>query len=195
MMRLQSLRWRVATFYALLLVGTIAAVAVVLTVQLSQILFEAAQARIDSVGADIDAQIGRNGLVGTFGEGLQIDQAFALPGNLDHWASPTTFVEIDTPAGYQLGKSTNMGSASFLPGPFPRPGPLFYRDEQARGLGHVLVRDELLQYPGVSLNIKVGESMAIFDATLARTRTLLALAVLLAAILVAVGSYALATRV
>ncbi len=47
------------------------------------------------------------------GEAFPIDEQLALPGNLEHWASPTTYVEVDNARGYTLGKSSNMGSVTF----------------------------------------------------------------------------------
>jgi len=56
---LRSLRWRIATFYALLLLGAIAVVAIVLVVQLRTILLDEARAKVDLVGTDI-AALARN---------------------------------------------------------------------------------------------------------------------------------------
>jgi two-component system OmpR family sensor kinase len=191
--RFDSLRWRIATFYALLLVGVIAVVAVVLTVQLRAILLDAAQARIDSIGGDIIEQVDRSGLSGTFGEGFQFDESNSLQGDLDHWASPTTYLEMDSPVGYLLGKSSNMGGERFAPTPMSRPRAVFYTDEEVPELGHILVRTQILDARS-GIVIKIGESLTIYDSTLAQVRTLLAVVVVLAAGAVAAGSYALASR-
>jgi signal transduction histidine kinase len=191
--RFESLRWRIATFYGLLLVGVIAIVAVVLTVQLRAILLGAAQQRIESIGNDIIEQVDRSGVTGTFGEGFQFDQTLSLQENLDHWASPTTFLEMDNANGYPLGKSSNMGGERFAPTPLAAPRPAFYTNENVPELGHVLVRTQILD-PRSGIVIKIGESLAIYDATLDRVRALLAVVVVLAAVVVAAGSYALASR-
>jgi heavy metal sensor kinase len=68
-----------------------------------------------------------------------------------------------------------------------------YRVEQRPQLGTVLVRDELIMYPGVELIVQVGESLQIFDDTLARIRILLAIVLALAVIVVGVGSFAIAS--
>jgi signal transduction histidine kinase len=191
--RFSSLRWRIATFYALLLVGVIAIVAVVLTVQLRSILLDAARTRVDSIGEDIVQQLVRSAPTGPFTDNGTIQQELTSPGNLDHWASPTTYVEVDTLDGYPYGKSTNMGIAVLGRSPLPRPGPVLYSIETVPSLGKLLVRDELLSYPGVAIVIKVGESLGVYDVTIARARTLLTIVAILAAILVATGSYALAS--
>jgi len=177
----------------LLLVGAIAIVAVVLTVQLRAILLGAAQQRIESIGNDIVEQVDRSGVTGTFGEGFQFDQTLALQENLDHWASPTTYLEMDNASGYPLGKSSNMGGERFTPTPLLPPQPPFYTDENIPELGHVLVRTQILDVRS-GIMIKIGESLAIYDSTLARVRTLLAIVVVVAAGVVAAGSYALASR-
>jgi signal transduction histidine kinase len=86
-----------------------------------------------------------------------------------------------------------MGGARFRPSPLPPPAPVFYTDEEVRGLGHVLVRTQLLD-PRTGFVIKIGESLAIYDLTLARVRTLLLIVVVIAAAVVAAGSYVLASR-
>jgi len=191
--RFESLRWRIATFYAVLLVAVITLVAVVLIVQLGSILLDAAQQRVDGIGTDIIEQVERSGLVGTFGEGLQFDQSNSLQSDLDHWASPTTFLEMDNAAGDVLGKSSNMGGERFAPTPLQRPLPPFYTDEQVPELGHLLVRTEVLD-PRSGIVVKIGEKLEINDKTLARVRTLLVVVVVLAAGIVAGGSYLLASR-
>ncbi len=192
MSRFRSLRWRIATFYALLLVGVIAVVAVVLTIQLRAILLDAARERVDVIGQDVAQAVARSGTLPSTGDALPIAQQLAAPGNLDHWASPTTYLEVDTPEGYPIGKSTNMGGAILPRSPTPRAGAIVYRLERTE-LGELYVRDERFVYPGVALDVKIAESLAIYDQTLARVRLLLLVVTLLAAVLAAAGSYALAS--
>src|SRR6202030_644871 len=122
-MKFRSLRWRIASFYTLLLVAVIVLAGIVLQIELRRILLDAAQARVDSIGNDIARLVQRNEMLSVIGDALPIDQELTTPGNLDHWASPSTFVEIDTPAGYPEGKSTNMGGATLGPSRLPRRAP------------------------------------------------------------------------
>jgi signal transduction histidine kinase len=192
MIRFKTLRWRIASFYALLLIVVIALAAFVLTFEVRRILLEAAQAKVDSIGADISRVAKRDSALTLFGDSFSVLTELTTPGNLEHWASPSTYIEIDTPQGYPIAKSSNMGSAALGPSPNPRRAAVIY-SVQNTPLGEVFVRDELIRYPGVALIVKSGESLNLYYQILGRIRMLLLLIVLLAAILVAVGSYALSS--
>ncbi len=190
-MKFNTLRWRIASFYALLLLGVIVIVGLVLMFELREILFEGARATVNRVGTDIASVVRGNG-TGSIGEALPIEETLTLPGNLDRWSSPTTYVEVDSATGVPEGKSSNMGAMTFARSPQKRSAPVIY-SEETTPVGHVLVRDEFIHSPGVALIVKVGESLETYDQTLARTRTLLAFIVALSAIVVVVGSFALAS--
>jgi len=191
--RVRSLRWRIASFYALLLLGVIALVTIVLIVQLRSILLDEARAKIDAVATDISSVIRGNAVLNPLESALPIGVELTTTGQLDHWSGPTTFVEIDTPNGYTEGKSSNMGGASFAPTTALRTGTTLYRIEKRPILGSVLVRDEYINEPSAQLIVQVGESLAIYDETLRRIRILLAVVIVLAAVVVAIGSFAIAS--
>ncbi|MBD5606869.1 MAG: HAMP domain-containing histidine kinase [Candidatus Eremiobacteraeota bacterium] len=188
----RSLRWRIASFYAVLLLGVVAVVAVVLTIELHTILLDEARAKIDKVGADIAQVVRGNSALNALGDALPIEQELTSTGVLDHWSGPTTYVEIDTADGYPLAKSTNMGGEAFVRTPLARPNSVAFEQENQSRLGDVLVRVETIVAPNVSLIVKKGESLAIYDETLARIRTLLGIVVVFAAIVVFAGSFAIA---
>jgi two-component system OmpR family sensor kinase len=197
MIRFRTLRWRIASFYALLLIVVIALAAFVLTFEVRRIVLDAAQAKVDSIGADIARIAKRDSALSLFGDNFSLINELTTPGNLEHWASPSTYIEIDTPQGYPIGKSTNMGSAMLGPSPAQRrtnvvQSNVVYSIENTP-LGEVFVREELIRYPGVALIVKVGESLNLYYQILERIRELLALVVLLAAVIVVLGSYALSS--
>jgi signal transduction histidine kinase len=193
--KLRSLRWRIANFYAILLLGVITLVTIVLVVQLRSILLDEARAKIDRVGADIASVVRGNSPLGGIGDNaLPIVVEVTTTGYLDHWAGPTTFVEIDTVNGYTLAKSSNMGGANFEQTTALRSENVVYRVENRPLLGSVLVRDEFVRATGVALIMQVGESLALYDETLRRIRVLLAIVIVLAAVVVAVGSFAIASN-
>lgn len=163
-----------------------------LAFELHAIFLDAAKSRVDSIGADISRQVRGAGVQSAIGEALSPEQELTLPGSLDHWASPSTYVEVDNAAGYQEGKSTNMGGAHFGNGPVPRTGPVEYFTER-KALGDAYVRDELVAYPRGTLVVKVGENLRGYDEALARMRLLMGVTLLLAAIAVVAGSYAVAS--
>ena len=190
-MNFNTLRWRIASFYALLLLGVIVIVGLVLTFQLRAILFEGARATVDRVGNDIATVVRGNG-TGSIGDALPIEETLTLPGNLDRWSSPTTYVEVDNASGAPEAKSSNMGAMTFARSTGQRTAPVLY-SEETTPVGHILVRDEFIHSPGVALIVKVGESLGTYDQTLRRTRSLLALVVAVSAFVVIFGSFALAS--
>ena len=192
-MKFRSLRWRIAAFYALLLLGVIGAVSVVLTVQLRTILLDEARAKIDSVGTDISQLVRGQSALSAIGDALPVEQELTATGSLDHWAGPTTFVEVDTVKGYPEAKSTNMGGATLGTPAADGKDAVTYKIENRPGLGDVMVRQELIRYPGVALYVQVGESLAIYSETIRRIRELLLIVLALAALVVVAGSVAIAS--
>jgi len=192
LIRFRTLRWRIASFYALLLIVVIALAAFVLTFEVRRILLGGAQAKVDTIGADIARVAKRDSALSVFGDSFSVLNELTTPGNLEHWASPSTYVEVDTPQGYPIGKSSNMGSATLGPSPPTRRSSVIYSVANTP-LGEVFVRDELIRYPGVAVIVKVGESLNLYYQILGRIRELLALVVFLSAVLVALGSYALSS--
>ena len=188
-----SLRWRIATWYTLLLLGVIFVVSIVLFVQLRTILFDQARARVDQTGTDIASIVSRSGPLVAIGEAFPVDEQLALPGNLEHWSSPTTYVEIDNAQGYPIGKSQNMGGVNFERRPSDEHFNATYGVEKT-ALGEVFVRNERVKVGGASpIIVKVGERMDLLDVTLRRTRNLLIIVFLIAVLLVVGASLALSS--
>jgi len=86
-----------------------------------------------------------------------------------------------------------MGSASLAGPVVSQDRPIAFNVEHNPLLGDLMVRTELIRYPGVAMIEQVGESLAIYDDTIERIRSLLAIVVVLAAILVIGGSFAIAS--
>lgn len=193
-MTFRSLRWRIASFYAVLLLGVVAAVAIVLTVELKTILLGEAHEKIDKVGQSIAAEVNGSAGFNAFPDALSIEDLLTTPSNLDHWSGPTTYVQIDTPAGYPVAKSTNMGRATFSQADIPEGQRLLYRTEDVKPLGLVLVRDEYIRFsPTSAVIVEVGESLTIYEETVARIQLWLVVVLGLAALFVLAGSYAIAS--
>ena len=188
-----SLRWRIASFYAFLLIAVIAVVTSVLTIELRSILLDEARAKIDRVGGDIAGLVHGDSALSAMGDTTPIVSQLMVTGALDHWAGPTTYVEIDTARGYPVAKSLNLGGALFPTQPIEAPGRVAYATLELPQLGRLLVRAESVREPGVSMIVRVGESLDIFDETLRRIRTLLAFVVVAAIVAVVVGSFAIAS--
>ena len=188
-----SLRWRIATWYTLLLLSVIGVVSIVLFVQLRAILFDQARARVDRTGSDITSIVSRSGPLLAIGEAFPVDEQLAVPGNLEHWSSPTTYVEIDNAQGYPIGKSQNMGSVNFARRPSDQHFGVTYGVEKT-ALGDVYVRNERVKVRGATpIIVKVGERLDVFNETLSRTRNLLIIVFFLAVIAVVAASLALSS--
>ncbi|MGH7729321.1 MAG: hypothetical protein ACREM2_11120, partial [Vulcanimicrobiaceae bacterium] len=180
----RSLRWRIATFYAILLLGVIAVVGVVLALELRAILFDEARSKVDSVASDIGSLFASGGgALGALGDGPQ-ETALALTsiGALEHFAGPTTYVEIDNLAGYPENKSANFGGLSLGPPPFSGTLQPRYRLETLPRIGTLLVRSD--PQPAAGVVVQVGESLELYDEALGRVRGLIVLVVALAAVVV-----------
>jgi two-component system, OmpR family, sensor kinase len=188
-----SLRWRIATWYTLLLLCVIGFVSIVLFVQLRAILFDQARARVDRTGSDIASIVSRSGPLVAIGEAFPVDEQLALPGNLEHWSSPTTYVEIDNAQGYPIGKSQNMGGVNFERRASDERFGVTYGVEKTP-LGDVYVRDERVKVGGATpIIVKVGERLDVYNETLRRTRNLLLIVFLVAVVAVVAASLALSS--
>lgn len=189
----RSLRSRIAIWYTLLLLVTIAVVGIVLGVEARRVVLDGARAATDRVGSDIARIASNSETIGALGDALPADRELALPGNLERWSSPSTFVEIDNRDGYPLAKSSNMGAVAFSSASAPAKKGTSYSVEQTP-LGPILVRAERLSLAsGAGLVVKVGVRLDLYYATLDRLRTSLAIVLVVAAVAVVIASFALAS--
>ncbi len=168
------------------------AVSIVLTFALRSVLYDQAKTKIDRIAADIVRSVGPTGGIGDVGDALPIDQE--LLRNLDHFSSPTTYIEVDSPRGAHEGKSSNVADF-FEKRPLPPKGRAIYSIEML-GKQRVLVRSEFLTlYDNSQIVIDIGEDLDIYDQTLDRVRALLAIVALVASLGVIVASFLLARNV
>jgi signal transduction histidine kinase len=109
---------------------------------------------------------------------------------LDHWASPEQYVQIDTLAGYPIGKSSNMGDlrlASFLGfSASNERRSTFARDTDGVPL---LVLDRVLRQQGRPLVVAhVAERLDIVDRESSRASAILIVVAIVACVAVIVAS-------
>ncbi|MEO6990234.1 MAG: HAMP domain-containing sensor histidine kinase [Candidatus Baltobacteraceae bacterium] len=189
-----SLRWRIATWYALLLLVVIGAVMAVLVVQLHALLFDQARAQVDRTGNDIAGIVERSSPLPAIGDSMPIEEQLTMPGNLEHWASPTTYIQIDNGDGYPIAKSANLGAMTFGSLGTSEPlGVVTYGTVQLP-FGELLLRDQRLRLPdGGAIVVRVAERLDLFNETLRRTRELLSIVFALAVVAVVAASFAIAS--
>ena len=191
----RSLGWRIALWYATLLVIAFVVFAVAVTVAFRQVLLEQAQQRIWSIAEDMQRVAARNDPFFVLGEAIPIELELANPGNLNHWASPTIYIQVDRLDGYPLGKSQNMGSVQF---PADRNLTLEHSFEFEHGpsdLGEMLVLNRLIvinDHPVVLVH--VGETLNLFNVTLSRIERIVAAILAFAIVAVVAASIVLARR-
>ncbi len=191
---MQSLRWRIAIWYALLLAVVIVALGVAITLRFEHILRAQVQQHVTGTLQDI-ARTAAPG-PGPFGltEG---DALLALenPDNLERWASPTTFIEVDDLRGYPLAKSFNMGS---IPS-FGQSGVTLNRQFTMRevqvGRRPFLVAAALLISGNTGLIVQVAEPLDQLYNAFRQIEFSIAIILLVAVIAVAVLSYIIAGEI
>ena len=112
--------------------------------------------------------------------------------SLDRWASPSTYVQIDTPAGQVVGKSSNL--AAILP-PMPdlaQNGRI--REVDLAHIGRALLIDHVLTDASGSVVAvaHVAESLAVADTLGERARAILLVVAIVAMLGIAAASYVIA---
>ena len=109
-----SLRWRIAASYALLLALASVAIGITIVLAFQGILYAQVKVNVDRTMSEIVASAQTEG--NPFSVGTQTESALDTlldSANIEHWASPRTYVQIDSVAGAVLAKSTNLGGARF----------------------------------------------------------------------------------
>jgi HAMP domain-containing protein len=192
---MHSLRWRIASSYAVLLIVVIIALGVAITYRFEQILRSQAQEHVVYTMQDIvHAVIPPPNAFGLI-EGS--DQLLALesPDNLERWASPTSFVEVDDLRGYPLAKSFNMGAIQSFGAPSLSPHTPFVTREVTVGGRTFLVYSGLLISGNRGLIVQVGEPLDQLYRAFDRTRLSIIIILAIAVFAVALLSFVVASQV
>lgn len=180
-----SLRTRIAASYAILLVGVVVAIAIALNFAFQSILYQEVLSRAQLTADDV-ARAGTS-VLSLLDEPIELELANQY--NLDHWSAPSTYVQVDTPHGDLLAKSSNMGGARF-----PAPGPLKPGTERVTTLrdelGSLLVLDRPIVVRGKLVAIvTIGEKLDLIHAALARAQTILLVVAIVASLAIVVLAY------
>jgi len=150
------------------------------------LLIEQAKAGITATADEIARLAEASNALGFYDPTTVLD-TLANKEQLDHWASVTEYVQIDTPSGYPIGKSSNMGDlrlAALPPGMKARF--TFARDTDGAPL---LVLDRALARGGKPIVVAhVAERLDIIDRETRRAQLILFLAALIACIAVVIAS-------
>jgi signal transduction histidine kinase len=175
-----------------LIVVIIALGAGAISVAFRSLLLQEAQAGITVTIDDIARVAEASNALGYYDPATVLD-TLANKEQLDHWAPPNEYVQIDTIAGYPIGKSSDMGDlrlAPFHPAPGQTQAFTFARDSDGTAL---LVLSRVLSQKGKPLVVAhVAERLDIIDRESKRARTILFLAAVVACIAVVLASFFIA---
>jgi len=182
-----SLRWRIAAWYALLLVAAILALGLIVSLRFEQILYGQAQAHLALTMQDINRVAlpppDQFSIQDTNGDSLlTLENA----DNLERWAAAGTFVEIDDPAGHILAKSFNLGTSQFPPLPkLAQAKPAALQNADLHGTPF-LIQNDLLVNKRTALVARVGEPLDQLNRAFSETRQTIA-GILVATVLAVVA--------
>jgi signal transduction histidine kinase len=188
-----SLRTRIAVSYGALIVTVIVIAAIAINFAFRSILFDQAKLRIAATSEQIVQAVddARN-TINVF-EPVAPSILLTDRPNLDHWAGPSTYVQIDSLRGYPEAKSTNMGSLELAPPTDFRSGDAHFEVLHAADGNDLLVLDRLLRSAGDPIAIaQVAEPLGNVQYVLRRARTILIWSAVGGALLVFAASFVIA---
>ncbi len=189
---MDSLRTRIALSYGALIVVVIFLAALAINFAFRQILLDQAKFRISATSDQIVESIGGTQTVNVF-EPVAPLVALTDRANLDHWAGPFTFVQIDSLRGEPEAKSTNMGSLELTPVLDFRDGDAHFIQVRTTGGKDLIVLDRLLRDDGTPLAIaQVAEPLDNVEHVLHQARFILLWSAVGGALLVGAASFFIA---
>jgi signal transduction histidine kinase len=184
---LTSLRARIAASYALLITIIIALGAIGIDLAFRSLLIEQAKGAITATYNDIERATASSNVLG-FEDPTNVLDVLANKEQLDHWASSTQYVQIDSLDGNPLGKSSNMGDLRLRALPKGSPNDRFSFERALDGTP-MIVLDRVVQQNGKSIAVAhVAERLDIIDLEVQRARTILIGAALVAMLAVILAS-------
>jgi signal transduction histidine kinase len=190
-----SLRTRIAVFYAALIVVVIALGAVAIDFALRSVLIDQTRLNLAQTAEDFKNNAVEATTFGFSGEG-PLTLVLSNRATLDHWAAGHQYIQIDNAGGQVLGKSSNLGGFTIPPWKPPNGTDREYTEVRLGGErpGTMLVlhRDLVDAEQRPIAIIHVGERLDIVDQLLARARTILLGVTIAAMIVIVVASYFIA---
>jgi signal transduction histidine kinase len=175
-----------------LIVTVIVLAAVALNFAFRQILFDQAKLRIAATSEQIVQTVDATRTLNVF-EPIPPTIALTERANLDHWAGPFTYVQIDSLGGYPEAKSTNMGALQLAPPTDFSAGDAHFEVVRRTSGGELLVLDRLLRNAGEPIAIaQVAEPLDNVQHVLRQARTILFWSAIGGALLVGAASFFIA---
>ncbi len=189
-----SLRWRIALWYAALLVVALSAISGTIAWRLQSILYD-------------EAKYSTNATMRNIVQSAQQSSPFSLEdpdagtleflfnsNNLANWSSPTSYVQVDSAGGYPLAKTANLGSARIPPNTtLDGKHPDAFRRITIDG-APFLVEDRLISEDANSAVIHVAQPLDLIYRVFAQATQTIVVVLIAGAIAVTLLSFAIATQ-
>jgi len=189
-----SLKWRIAASYAVLLIAVMAITSGIIAWRLQTILYDEVLAHVDTTTHEIvESTVAQPSPFGAEATSETIAQLLNS-NNLAAWASPSTFIQIDSTSGYPLARTFNLGG-SIIPSnlQIQRPGESATRRLLIDGRPF-LVEDRYLAVGPSAVVLHVAEPLDALNRTFVQTRNAIALVLAAAGIAVVLLSIAIASQ-
>jgi len=189
-----SLKWRIAASYAVLLIVVMAITSGIIAWRLQTILYDEAVEHVDTTTREIvESTVAQPSPFGSEATSETIAQLLNS-NNLATWASPSTFIQIDSTNGYPLARTFNLGG-SIIPSNLNvrLPGESAIRRLAIDGRPF-LVEDRYLSVGPAAVVLHVAEPLDALNRTFVQTRNAIALVLVAAGIAVVLLSIAIASQ-
>ncbi|HTU82532.1 MAG TPA: HAMP domain-containing sensor histidine kinase [Candidatus Acidoferrales bacterium] len=188
-----SLKWRIASGYAALLIAVMVVTGATIVWKLHSILYDQAKSSVDATMQSIVLSTQQANPF-SLEEATAGTQFLFESGNLQIWSSPNTYVQVDSSDNYPVSKSYNLGGKTIPPNPkVSRRNPVAYR-EIAIGGEPFLVLDRFIGGTGSPAIVHVAQSLAALDETFAQARDAIGIILGGAALAVVIFSIVLAAQ-
>ncbi|HVA33313.1 MAG TPA: HAMP domain-containing sensor histidine kinase [Candidatus Baltobacteraceae bacterium] len=191
---MNSLKWRIAVWYAALLIAVLAATSGIVVWRLQGILYDQAKSSVSATMHSI-VQFSQQANPFSFEDTSAGTLQFLFnSNNLANWSSLNSFVQVDSKAGYPLSKTSNLGGATIPPNPsLDAKHDVAFREVAIDGRPF-LVEDRFVREGNEAAIIHVAEPLDALDKTFSRAVRAIALTLGAAAVAVVLFSIVLASQ-
>lgn len=187
-----SLKWKIAAWYAALLVVVLAATSGVIVWRFGTIIYAQARDRADATMSRILA-VAKPAPLGLQDLSSQPLQVLLNGDNLAYWASTETSIEIDTPGGYPLVKTANLGQGRIGPAAVDAAHTTAFRNVELAGEPFV-VEDRFVRIGRSNVVIHVAQSLATVARAISEARRTVLIVLTVAIVAVVLLSVAIASQ-
>jgi heavy metal sensor kinase len=190
-----SLKWRIALSYAALLIAVLVATSGIIAWRFNGILYDQSMNSVSATMRAIVQSAAQSNPFSVQGSSNASLQFLFTSSNLANWSSPSSFVHVDSSAGYPLAKTANLGDSNIPPNPeISAKRQTEFRNVSIDGRPF-LVEDRYLREGESSAIVHVAEPLDALNQTFARAREAIALVLVCAAVAVVLFSVVLAAQI